>query len=197
MSGRLILVTSVGEAAGARAAAAALACAAAEPEDVGLLIDLAGARGPRPGLFATPAAQRLEERLAAHRPDCGVASRGRLCVLALDGRAGGLEQLPGALAVGREAPTAVHVPPPLFRPVIESAGVLPGAALLCADLSRDRALAALAAADLIRRGLRVAVLKQPLGWLAARGALAGVPLPQATLPTRLVARLKGVRELAA
>ncbi len=74
MSGGPILVTAVGEAAGSRAAAAALS-ACAGVEEAGLLVDLSEARPPRPALFATVGAQRLEERLAAHLPEAGVASR--------------------------------------------------------------------------------------------------------------------------
>jgi hypothetical protein len=50
--------------------------------------------------------------------------------------------------------------------------------LLRADLAHDRALTALAARDLISRGLRVAVLKRQLGWLAKRAALLGMLLAE-------------------
>ena len=71
MAGAVVLVTAVGAASGARAAAAALACAASEPDRAALLIDLDGGRAPRPSLVATSAARALEERLAAHLPDAG------------------------------------------------------------------------------------------------------------------------------
>ena len=44
----------------------------------GLLVDLDPGRPPRPSLIATVAARELEERLAAHLPEAGVASRGRI-----------------------------------------------------------------------------------------------------------------------
>lgn len=188
MSGGPILVTSVGEAPGSRAGAAALACAGGI-ERAGLLIDLSERRHPRPSLFATADARRLEERLAAHLPEAGVASRGRICLLTLPADTGGLEQVAGALAVGREALCVVHVPPGLFRPALERAPSFAEAALLRADLPGDRALTALTAGDLIRRGLRVGVLKRPLGWVASRCALAGVVSPQPAVPARLLARL--------
>jgi hypothetical protein len=179
-------VTAVGSAGGAPAAAAALACAGDGLEEAGLLIRLDGSRAPRAGLFATEAARQLEERLASHLPGVGVASRGRLCVLGLG--AGALEDLPAALAVGRELVTVVDVPPPIFHLALDASRGGAGAVLLRADLRGDRAVTALAAADLLRRGLRVAVMKRPLGWLAARCSLAGVPLSGA-LPPRLPRRL--------
>lgn len=189
MSGGPILVTAVGEAAGSRAAAAALACAGAGVEEAGLLVDLSEARPPRPALFATVGAQRLEERLAAHLPEAGVASRGRICLLTLPADTSSLEQVSGALAVGREALCVVHVPPAIFRAALEQVPPFALAALLRADLPDDRALTALTAADLIRTGLRVGVLKRPPGWVAARCALAGLLSPQPAVPERLLARL--------
>ena len=73
MSAPVVLVTRVGTAAGSRAAAAALACAASEPDRAALLVDLDEARAPRPSLIATAGARALEERLAAHLPDAAVA----------------------------------------------------------------------------------------------------------------------------
>ncbi len=197
MNGGTILVTAVGEASGSRAAAAALVCAAASPEDFGLLIDLSDARPLRPSLIATDGARRLEERLAVHLPKASVASRGRMCLVALDAEGAELEQVGAALAVGREAVRVVHVPPTLFRPALEQLRASADAVLLRADLRRDRALTALTAADLIHRGLRVGVLKRPLGWLEARCAFAGVPSPSPPLPGRLLARLAEPRDVGA
>jgi hypothetical protein len=185
-----VLVTSVGGAAGSLAAAAALACAGAERAEAGLLIDLGEASPPRPSLFSTEGSTRLEERLATHLPEAGVASRGRICVLSLPAGEAGLEQLPAALAVGRDAAVVVHATQSGFRDTLETAAVRPRGVLLRADLVPDRALTGLAAGDLLRLGLRVAVLKRPLGWLTARCALAGIPPAGAGgLPRRLVARL--------
>jgi hypothetical protein len=166
-------VTRVGAASGARAAAAALACAGSEPDRAGLLIDLADGRAPRPSLLATAAARDLEERLAAHMPEAGVASRGSTCHLKLPAGADGIERIPAALPLARGSVAVVHLPPALLQPALAESRIGPTAALLRADLDRDRALTSLAVRDLIARGLRVAVLKRPLSWLTARRALLG------------------------
>src|SRR3954452_19294147 len=100
--GVVVLVTWVGEAVGSRAVAAALACVGAEPDRAALLVDLAPGRAPRPALVATAAARRLEERLAIHRPQASVASRGQICHLALPADREGSEQVAGSLALARE-----------------------------------------------------------------------------------------------
>jgi hypothetical protein len=189
--GAVALVSRVGAATGSKAAAAALACAGSEQDRAGLLIDLGGGRSPRPALIATAAARELEERLAVHLPQAGVASRGQICHLALPADASGVELVAAALPLVRGSAAAIHVPPFLFRSVLEEPRLAASAALLRADLGADRALTALAARDLIEAGLRVAVLKRPLGWLAARRALAGLlPGPAGSaLPRRLRARL--------
>lgn len=189
-AGPVVLVAAVGAAAGSRAAAAALAAAGSDPDRAGLLIDLAGGRAPRPALLATAAARELEERLAAHLPKAGVASRGRLCKLKLAGDVDGIEQVPAALPLARGSAAVVHLPPRLLQPALAEPRIRPTAALLRADLAEDRPLTALAVRDLIVRGLRVAVLKRPLGWFAARRALFGAP-PGAGggLPVRLGDRL--------
>jgi hypothetical protein len=186
------MVTRVGAAAGARAAAAALACAGSEVARAGLLVDVDAGRRPRPSLVASAAARELEERLAAHLPGAGVASRGRICHLALPGDVGGLELIGAALAIGRGSTTAVHLSPRLVQAALDGP-LRPTGALLRADLAEDRALTALAVGDLIERGVRPAVLKRPLGRLTARLALAGAlgrgmgePLAQPSC-TRLLA----------
>jgi len=192
MSVAIVLVTSVGEAEGAKAAAAALACAGAEPDRAALLVELSDGRAPRPTLVASAAARGLEERLATHLPEADVASRGRLCHLTLAAGPTGLERLVAAAAVGRDAALcAVLVPSRLLRPALAQAGFDPTAALLRADLAAERALSALVARDLIDFGLRVAILKRPLGRPAACAALLGAlpPGSSAGLPSRLVNRL--------
>lgn len=197
MSRGPIIVTAVGEAGGTSAAAAALACCLGSDPQVGVLVDLAAPRAPRPTLFATEAARKLEERLAAHLPGSAVASRGRLCVMALDRRSSEPEQLFGAVAVCRDVPTVIGVPTARFRELVDEPRLAPAAVLLRADLPRDRAQTALAAADLIGRGLRVCVLRRPLGWLPGRCASAGLPLPRSALPARLLNRLRGGEAVAA
>jgi hypothetical protein len=186
----IVLVTRVGAAAGSRAAAAALACAGSDPDRAGLMIDLAGGRPPRPSLIATAAARQVEERLAAHLPEAGVASRGRICRLKLPPSPEGVARIAAALPIARGSTVAIHLPPAMLQPALAEARIRPTAALLRADLAADRALAALAARDLVDRGMRVAILKRPLGWLAARAALLGAP-PGAGggLPARLCERL--------
>jgi len=174
VSGPVVLVTTVGAASGARAAAAALACAASEPDRAALLIDLEEGRAARPSLIATAGARSLEERLIAHMPDAAVASRGSLCQLKLPAGPEGIEGIAAALPLVRESVCIVHLPPHLLRPVLAETRIQPTAALLRADLAADRALTALAVRDLIARGLRVAVIKRPLGRLAERAALLGV-----------------------
>jgi hypothetical protein len=190
MMDAVVLVAGVGGAAGSKAAAAALACAASGPDQAGLLVDIPDGRPFRPALIATAAARELEERLVGHLPNAGVASRGQTCHLALDPDTV-IDGIARALPLVRESAGIVHLPPHLWQPVLDEGSVSPSAALLRADLRQDRALTALAARDLAQRGIRVVVLKQPLGWIAARRALTGV-LPAGSgggLSERLLRRL--------
>jgi hypothetical protein len=188
--GAVVLVTTVGAATGSEAAAAALACAGSEPDRAALLIELGEARRPRPSLVATTAARKLEERLAAHLPEAGVASRGPLCRLALPADSGGLDAAAAALPALRDSLAVIHLPPRLTQPTLDDPRIRATAALLRADLTADRALTALAARDLIEREIRVSVLSQPLGWLPARAALLGaIPAGSNLLPARMVRRL--------
>jgi hypothetical protein len=187
MSGPVILVGAVGRASGARAAAAALACAGSEPDRPGLLVD-AGGRPPRPTLVASAGARGLEERLAVHLPRLRSASRGQTCHLAVPGDPTAFEALRAALPLVRESVAVVHLSPVLLRDAIEESGIHASGVLLRADLDSDRALTALAAGDLIAGGLTVRVLKRPLAWVPARRALFGVLAAAAPggLPARLL-----------
>jgi hypothetical protein len=185
-SGASVLVSWAGGAEGSRAAAAALACAGADPDRAGLMVELSDGRAPRPALVASVGARRLEERLAAHLPEAGVAARGHACHLALPEGPEGLDRVPAALALVRDATGVVHLPPSQLQAALER--IEPTAIVLRANLDRDRALCALAVRGLMRRqGLRVAVLKRPLAWIPARRALFGV-LP-AESPDGLPARI--------
>jgi len=186
MNGRIIIVTTVGTASGLRAAAAALACAGSEPDRPGLLIDIGG-RPPRPTLVASSGARELEERLTAHLPELRAASRGGTCHLAVPGDAEGLERLPAAFPLARDAVVVLSVPPGLFQDLLRVRGIEPSGVLLRADLESDRALAALVVRELQQRGLLVRVLKRPLTWVPARRALFGVLPPDGPggLPARL------------
>lgn len=191
-SGAVVLVSSAGAASGARAAAAALACAGSEPDRAGLLIALEDGRAPRSSLIATASARRLEERLAVHLPEAGVASRGGLCQLQLPADPSGLGGVAAALPVVRDSVAVIDLPPGLVQATLDDPRIRTSAALLRADLATDRALTALAVRDLIERQVRVAVLKRPLGWIAARRALLGVAQPGCGgLPPRLCQRLLG------
>lgn len=186
MNGRVVLVTAVGAASGSRAAAAALACAASEPDRPGLLVDIGG-RPPRPTLVASSGARELEERLTVHLPELRAASRGGTCHLTLPGDVEALECLSAVLPLAREAAAVLHVPPDRFQDALRSPGVEPSAILLRADLESDRALTALVVRELQQRDLLVRVLKSPLAWVPARRALFGVLPPDApgALPPRL------------
>lgn len=183
------LVTCVGQASGSRAAAAALACAASEPDRAALLIDLAGGRPPRSTPIATRGSRELEERLLAHLSDAAVASRGAICQLSLPGDLDGVERLHAALPLVRESAGVVHLPPVLLQPALAEPRIEATEALLVANLANDRPLTALAVRDLLDRGVRPTVLKRPLPWLAARAALLGALPADLGLPARLVMRL--------
>lgn len=194
--GPVILVTAVAEAEGSRGAAAALACAGAALDVATLLVDVGG-RSPRPTLLASTAAQALEERLAGHLPQHKVAARGQVCHLAVPPDIDGLEAAAAAVSVNRGALAAIHLPPALLQVAASGdIGARPSGVLLRSDLREDRALVALAARDLLARGIAVAVLKQRLNWVAERRALFGALPPGSPggLPQRLVNRLIGVAE---
>lgn len=186
MSGRVILVTAVGGASGAKAAAAALACAGSDSDRPGLLVDLGG-RTPRPTLVASSGARELEERLAVHLPRLPAASRGQTCHLAVPNDGSAAEAIRAALPLARDAVAVLYLPPARFRDFLTEPGISAAAAMLRADLASERALTALAARDLLDRGLAVRVLKRPLAWVPARRALFGLLPPAAPggLPPRM------------
>jgi hypothetical protein len=186
-----IVVAAVGEAEGARSAAAALACVAADVDRPSLLVDVGG-RAPRPALLASAAAQKLEERLTGQLPDLRAAARGQVCHLAVPAASDGFEAAAAAATVARGAATVLHVPPDLVQATLDDqARLRPSGVLLRADLAADRPLVALAARDLIARGIAVAVLKRRLSWVVERRALFGALPAEAAggLPPRLVRRL--------
>jgi hypothetical protein len=192
VGGAVIVVTRVGDADGSRPIAAALACAGSGPDRAALLVDLDDGRQSRPALVASAAARTLEERLVGHLPEAGVASRGTICHITLPAGREGLERAPSALALVRDSLAVVHLPPGLLQAAL-GAPLRAGAALLRADLAHDRALTALAARDLLTRGVAVAVAKRPLAWIPSRRAMFGA-LPadaSAGLPKRML-RLLGI-----
>lgn len=190
-SGAAAVVTAVSSAGGSRPAAAALACAGAGVDRATLLVDVGG-RPPRPTLLASAAARALEERLAAHLPQARAAARGQVCHLAVAADGDGLDAAAAAATVARGSLVAVHAPPALVQALLDMRlGERLTGALLRADVAADRALLALAFADLRGRGLAVGVLKRRLAWVAERRALFGTLPPGGPggLPDRLVRRL--------
>lgn len=188
--GPVVLVAAVGEAEGARGAAAALACAGAEVDAATLLIDVGG-RVPRPTLIASAAAQKLEERLRAHLPEARVAARGQVCHLVVQADDEGLGAASAAIDTVRDSLAVLRLPPSSLQRALGESALRPTGVLLRADLPDDRPLVALAARDLLDRGLAVGVLKHRLGWVAERRALFGVLAAGSPggLPERLVRRL--------
>jgi hypothetical protein len=187
-----VLVTAVGEAEGARAGAAALACATADLDMATLLVDVGG-RVPRPTLIASAAAQQLESRLTAHLEDAKAAARGRVCHLSVAADADGLGVAGAAAATAREGGVVVHLPAELLQEALAEPAFRVTAVLLRADLDRDRPLVALAVRDLLESGVRAAVLKRRLTWVAERRALFGI-LPGGAaggLPERLLRQVSG------
>jgi hypothetical protein len=186
-----VLVSWVGEAEGSRPVAAALACAGSDPDRAALLLELTDGRAPHPALVASAAARALEERLAVHLPEAVVASRGALCHLTLPAVRESLDRVPAALPLVRDSLGVVLVPPGLLQAATETPGLRAGTVVLRADLGRDRALTALAARDLIARGVAVAVAKRPLPWVPSRRALFGALPADAAggLPARMLSLL--------
>jgi D-alanyl-D-alanine carboxypeptidase-like protein len=175
----LMLATDLGEARGGLAVAAAVGVAVAVEEVPGkasgvLLVELGAERGRGPTMLASAPARELEERLR----EAGferVAARGRLCWLGLPATEEALGDLPRVLEAVPEASLAiVHLPARLWPLALEQRGLRPRAGLLRADLPTDRALAALAVAELRERRLPVRVAARPLGRVASRRALVGL-----------------------
>lgn len=189
----VVLVSSVGQAEGARGAAAALACEGADADHATLFVDVGG-RAPRPTLLASAPAQALEKRLSAHQPTARVAARGQVCHLSVPAEAEAFGLLAAAVTAARGTRPVVHVPPELLQQLLADRRAPRAVGVLVrADLERDRALTALLVRDLTARGLRVAVLKSRLPWVSERRAFFGV-LPAAAsagVPERLVRRLLG------
>lgn len=192
--GSVVVVTAVGAAEGSRGAAAALSCAGSGVGTAALLVDVGG-RVPRPTLIASASAHQLEERLAARLPALRPAARGEVCHLSVVADEDGLAAAGIAVTVARGGLAVVHVTPDLLQPLLDASGApRPDAALLRADLEEARPLVALAVDDLLRRGLRVAVLKRRLGWVAERRAGFGaLGSDSGGLPEPLLRRLLGPR----
>jgi hypothetical protein len=172
MSG-VLLVGATNGARGSDALAAALAVSGADEGRASLLIEVGGdARRRRPTLLASPAARQCEQRLGGTGE--GAAARGLLCHLAAGDGEEGLERAARAVSHLGGCECVVRVEPALWQVALDHPGLCPRAALIRAELPRDRPLAGLAVRDLRGRGMAVRVATRPLGWAAARRALAGV-----------------------
>lgn len=190
MNPRLLLVSAIGDAEGARGAAGALACAASTAERAALLIDL-GARQPRPTLISSPAASALEAKLATTLPDSTAAARGQLCHLALAPDHRGLAAAAFACACLPEGTLVIHLPHELLPAALQLDVLRPDGVLLRADMESDRLLAAETVRRLSRDDLPVAILDHRLNWVAERRALFGVLASDAPggLSAEIVSRL--------
>jgi hypothetical protein len=198
MRAGLIASTWLGEATGSLELAAALAVAASRVsghDGAGALLIELGERGPsRPTILASPQAREIEEALGGL--GARAAARGRICHLRLPADGEGRLLAGAALAALPEPALCVlHGPPDSLRAQLDLPDLIPQGALLRANLERDRSLAALAAADLSSRGIRVRIAKHPLGWLAGRFALAGLQSADAGPRStgRLLSGLLGAR----
>jgi hypothetical protein len=191
--GTVVVVAAVGGAEGSRGAAAALSCAGSGIGTAALLLDIGG-RVPRPTLIASASAHHLEERLAARLPALRSAARGEVCHLSVGADQDGLAAAGIAATVARGGLAVIHVAPDLLQPLLDTPGApRPDAAMLRADLEGSRPLVALAVDDLLGRGLRVAVLKRRLGWVAERRAGFGaLGSDSGGMPESLLRRVLGV-----
>ena len=151
--GGAVLVSGSGRGGRALPLAAAIAVEAAlDRGEPVLLADLTAEPRPRSAtLFASPGARELEGYLKEAGLAC--SARGHLCHLAVGADLDALAELEAAAALAGDGLTVAHLPPALWAPALERPSLEPGAGVLLAELPRERPLAALAVAELRRRGL--------------------------------------------
>jgi len=172
--GELVLATSLGDAKGGLAVAAAVGVALSHGRSAVLLAELGAGGGRGPTMFAAAAARELEDALRASRFD-RVAARGRLCWLGLDASVDALAELRRAVdALPDRAVAIAHLPAELWQRALNGGVQRPSAALLRADLPRDRSLAAMSVIELRARAIPVRVAARAPGRVASRRALAGL-----------------------
>jgi LAS superfamily LD-carboxypeptidase LdcB len=170
----LVLATSLGDAKGGLAVAAAVGVALSHSRPAVLVAEVSagGRRGPT--MLAAAAARELEDALRAEGFD-RVAARGRLCWLGLAPGEDPLGELrPAVDALPNGAVAISHLPASLLQAALDGAVQTPVAVLLRADLPRDRSLTAMTVIELRGRGIPVRVASRPLGRVAARRATAGL-----------------------
>src|SRR5262245_14668352 len=166
-----ILVGDTDRRAGLGTAAAVAVEAAALTGAGTLLLELGeGAQRRGPTLLASRAARQIEEALRGE--DLSASARGHLCHLALPVPDDALEASATAIAAGEPELVVVHLPGALWVPALESGLTIAGGCLVV-SLPAERSLAALAVAELERRGLPARIVTRRPGPLAARRALAG------------------------
>ncbi len=171
----LVATTSLGDADGSFAAAAALAATAGASDRPAVLVEIADGRKPRPGAVASGVARALEEELNSRLSSGIAAARGGLCQVVLEPG----EKTPGLVAelvsvIPADAFCVTHCDPTRFRELVEDPRLGIRGVLLRVDLDSECPLAALTAAELSSRRIRTRILKRPLGWLDSRRALSGV-----------------------
>lgn len=169
----LAIVSSVGQAAGSLATAAALACAGIGTARATLLIDLGG-RQPRPTLLCTPAARSLEGCLERSLHLAGMAPRGGFCQVALPGDDEGFAAAGTAVEVARGVPAVLHVPNEGLEPLLEARVASRASAVLLSGADgADPPTVPPICLELLGCGLTVAVLERRLRWMTERRALFG------------------------
>jgi hypothetical protein len=170
---RVLLVGSTHLAGGADALAAALAVCVAAEDRAALLAEVGEGGSRRPTLLASAAARRCEAQLGGTA--AGAAARGLLCHLAAGEGEEGIDRAADAAGSLVECSgCVVRVTAPLWQAALEHPRLRPCAAVIRADLPRERSLTALAVCDLHARRLQVRVATRPMAWTARRRALAGV-----------------------
>ena len=170
----LVLATSLGEAKGGLAVAAAVGVALSRARPSVLVVELGGPGRRGPTMLAAGAARELEDALRSDGFE-RVAARGRVCWLGLGSGDDALAELGRAVAaLSPEAVAVAHLPAGLWQSALGGPMGRPVAALLRADLPVDRSLTAMTVIELRARGVPVRVASRPLGRVAARRALAGL-----------------------
>jgi hypothetical protein len=194
MSGPALILASELPGAGgglgwAAAAAVALAEAGATPSGV-VLAELGASRGRGPTMLASTPARELERSLAAAGFEA--AARGRLAWVPLADEPGWPQRLADVCAASGDARAVVaFAEPDRWREALGVPELRPTAALMRAELPRQRSLAALTAIELRTEGLRLRIATRPLGRVASRRAMAGID-PGGVAGTRARRLAKGL-----
>ena len=173
-----ILVTTIGGAKGADAAAAMAASRAIERRGgPAVLIDVTTEKA-RPATLVSPRdTKAIETTLKAVDREVRVKARGRICIAAVSDDEDTIERM-GALVetIPDDVPCVILAPPARYREILDNALVGISEVLFRADPSEDegeRALLDLACAEAEAVVSSVRVIEDRPGWRLARRALAG------------------------